>query len=332
MILTCPNCNGQFNVDDNLIGEKGRKVKCSSCAEIWFQESDYPSPEQDIKEDIKEDIEEDIEVDLHDNNDVEDDDTMFEVDFVDTDLSPDEQPEEEDSLNADDKVSLGEIKRAVEIYDSRLINRSKHFGYSLAACLFVFIFVGILLNSGYLMNRYPSTQALYKVFGIYLEIPGKGLVFDGLVAQDDGETITVTGRIINLESETANVPMIEASLFDDLGKPLSQWYIQPPNDYLDGESDFSFSSIYYKSSNEDMPVVSEHDGQGDEDIDNTHGYEAGHVQVRFALLSKTDVKDDGNSSSHHQDGQSHQTDHEGSSKSHQSSSSAQHQEPLHAVH
>lgn len=37
MILTCPQCSTQFKLDDALIGEAGRKVKCSSCAHVWHQ-------------------------------------------------------------------------------------------------------------------------------------------------------------------------------------------------------------------------------------------------------------------------------------------------------
>tara|TARA_B100000945_G_scaffold313690_1_gene310154 strand:+ start:96 stop:569 length:474 start_codon:yes stop_codon:yes gene_type:complete len=35
MIIECPNCNKKFNIDENLIHEKGRLLKCSSCDHIW---------------------------------------------------------------------------------------------------------------------------------------------------------------------------------------------------------------------------------------------------------------------------------------------------------
>ena len=36
MIITCNNCNKNFEVDSNLISEKGRLVQCISCDHKWF--------------------------------------------------------------------------------------------------------------------------------------------------------------------------------------------------------------------------------------------------------------------------------------------------------
>jgi len=40
MIITCPSCNSRFVVKAEVIGEKGRTVKCAKCANKWFQEPD----------------------------------------------------------------------------------------------------------------------------------------------------------------------------------------------------------------------------------------------------------------------------------------------------
>ena len=36
MIITCPNCNKQFNIDNSLIPEEGRDLQCGSCNHVWF--------------------------------------------------------------------------------------------------------------------------------------------------------------------------------------------------------------------------------------------------------------------------------------------------------
>ena len=36
MIIICPCCDKKFEVDENLIPEKGRLLKCGSCDETWF--------------------------------------------------------------------------------------------------------------------------------------------------------------------------------------------------------------------------------------------------------------------------------------------------------
>ena len=36
MVITCNNCNKKFNVDSNLIPDKGRLLECASCNHKWF--------------------------------------------------------------------------------------------------------------------------------------------------------------------------------------------------------------------------------------------------------------------------------------------------------
>ena len=36
MIITCPNCNKQFKIDNYLIPNEGRDLQCGSCNHIWF--------------------------------------------------------------------------------------------------------------------------------------------------------------------------------------------------------------------------------------------------------------------------------------------------------
>ena len=36
MIIICPSCEKKFEVDSNLIPEKGRLLKCGSCDQTWF--------------------------------------------------------------------------------------------------------------------------------------------------------------------------------------------------------------------------------------------------------------------------------------------------------
>ena len=36
MIITCPNCNKQFKIDNSLIPDEGRDLQCGSCNYLWF--------------------------------------------------------------------------------------------------------------------------------------------------------------------------------------------------------------------------------------------------------------------------------------------------------
>ncbi|MFV0490864.1 MAG: zinc-ribbon domain-containing protein [Pseudorhodobacter sp.] len=45
MRLICPNCEAQYEVDDNAIPETGRDVQCSNCEHAWFQLPDNAKQE-----------------------------------------------------------------------------------------------------------------------------------------------------------------------------------------------------------------------------------------------------------------------------------------------
>ena len=36
MIITCPNCNKQFKINNSLIPDDGRDLQCGSCEHVWF--------------------------------------------------------------------------------------------------------------------------------------------------------------------------------------------------------------------------------------------------------------------------------------------------------
>jgi predicted Zn finger-like uncharacterized protein len=50
MLITCPNCKTKFNIPPNAIGETGKKVKCTKCAHVWFQEPPVVKKAKTVKE------------------------------------------------------------------------------------------------------------------------------------------------------------------------------------------------------------------------------------------------------------------------------------------
>ncbi len=45
MEISCPNCSKKYRVDDSLIPEKGRKVKCRKCGHVFLVQREQPKPE-----------------------------------------------------------------------------------------------------------------------------------------------------------------------------------------------------------------------------------------------------------------------------------------------
>ena len=47
MRLTCPNCDAQYEVPDDVVPVEGRDVQCSNCGQTWFQHHSDHAPQDD---------------------------------------------------------------------------------------------------------------------------------------------------------------------------------------------------------------------------------------------------------------------------------------------
>ena len=53
MIITCPNCNKKFNIDNSLIPDEGRDLQCGSCNHVWlYKIKEENSKILELKEEI----------------------------------------------------------------------------------------------------------------------------------------------------------------------------------------------------------------------------------------------------------------------------------------
>lgn len=51
MRLTCPNCDAQYEVPDEVMPAAGRDVQCSNCGQTWFQHHPDHAPEEVAQDD-----------------------------------------------------------------------------------------------------------------------------------------------------------------------------------------------------------------------------------------------------------------------------------------
>ena len=67
MIITCPNCNKQFKIDNSLIPDEGRDLQCGSCNHIWFYKiQEKNNKVLELKQEI---VSHDIEIKAENNED-----------------------------------------------------------------------------------------------------------------------------------------------------------------------------------------------------------------------------------------------------------------------
>lgn len=240
MILTCPTCNSQFKISLDDLGTRGRKVRCTSCQEVWFQE---PLSDDDDIFSTSFDAGHQVDTDFAGQDD--------ESSFGNFDSEHDDNAED-DAAGQEDESSYS-VGKEEEEYPRMppatpqkpfVSDRARTMGYGVAAAVFVLILIPLLVTAQSTMQKYPQAQAFYGIFGIQMEIPGKNLVFDKMEVKQTDKEISVSGNIQNLGREAQEIPMIEVNLRSDKGDDLGMWYIQINQDSLEGEGRLPFSSAY----------------------------------------------------------------------------------------
>ena len=151
MIITCPNCNKQFKIDNSLIPDEGRDLQCGSCNHIWFYNIQEKNNEVlELKQEI---ISEDIETKAENKEDK---------------IEEEQQPEEiiKNEINIKKKEENLEKQKNTTTLKKTENKGSKFFSY-LMVFIISFIALIILLDTlkTPLINVFPGLEiVLFNLF------------------------------------------------------------------------------------------------------------------------------------------------------------------------
>jgi len=156
MIIQCTNCNKKFEVDPELIPEKGRTIQCGSCDHNWFYKKDISQPSSEIHEEIPL-VEEAEEINIS-NQDI------GEINI------PDEKLE--------DKNDTKEIDDTTNSKKSNVFN--KIISYLIVAIIsFVALIIVLDTFKTPLNNIFPNLEQI--LFNLYEKFEDIGLFFKDLI-------------------------------------------------------------------------------------------------------------------------------------------------------
>ncbi len=151
MIITCPNCNKQFKIDNSLIPDEGRDLQCGSCNHIWFYNIQEKNNEVlELKQEI---ITEDIETKAENKEDK---------------IEEKQQPEEiiKTEINNKKKEKNSEKQKNTTTLKKTENKGSKFFSY-LIVFIISFVALIILLDTlkTPLINVFPGLEIiLFNLF------------------------------------------------------------------------------------------------------------------------------------------------------------------------
>ena len=263
MLLTCPKCASRFSLPAEVLAPEGKKVKCSSCDETWFQ---LPDPDELLEELAGEEIENLPEVEeFEDVPDIEEDIP----DAVKPVLS--ESLERAKDMNDDSSKKGKGDKKILDVVLSGL----------LICCIFI---SPLLVFKGTIIKAWPESRAFYKALGMGGKVPAEGVVFDQMQAEFEDDLFILTGQLINLTSKNTDLPLIEVALKGVNNKVIGHHYIRMPKKTLKAE--------------EILPIKAEFKVKG---LSRVHDVSV-HFVLRPKNMAKTASKADDNTQVPHEGG------------------------------
>ena len=156
MIIQCINCNKKFEVDPELIPEKGRSIQCGSCNHNWFYKKEIPQQSSEIHEEIPV-VEETQEINISNQE-------VGEINILDE--------------NFEDKTASKQIDDKINSKKSNVFN--KIISYLIVAVIsFVALIIVLDTFKTPLNNIFPNLeQILFNLYEIFEDI---GLFFKDLI-------------------------------------------------------------------------------------------------------------------------------------------------------
>lgn len=199
MIITCPACSSQYLLPDDAIGEKGRRVKCTTCDYTWLQSADevpeiaYLDPGEGTLESTDPQYYQDQDEDEH---------AINIHDFI------------------DDTYRLMRLNRARIAID----------GFMYALCALIITGVLLVSFSDKIVSKWPESALLFEIMKIPVAPPGQGIEFRDLkiattATRTENGDIAVTGILVNSAQSFIRLPQLRVRAFAENGVWLKDWTI-----------------------------------------------------------------------------------------------------------
>lgn len=220
MLVTCSECETMYKVDERLLGQQGRKVRCTECDHMWMQE---PPPSEEGAEGLQ----------PTEKPDWMDDDE--EEDALDFRTVVKGQYFNEDDIDIPQAVKPAPTTEPVPAEFEIPVMEYRPLGMAAGQFgVFVFLLLSFVsLSTLFLFKKpvvahYPAMAHFYKTIGFDLKAPGEGLALSGMTAESmDGNSskrvLHVGARLANISNAKMAYPALRVRLKGAYGGVLKTW-------------------------------------------------------------------------------------------------------------
>lgn len=230
MQIYCPKCGIGYNVDDEIVREGLRMVRCSNCGEVFkpeqadVQNSEIDSKEafENVSKAMSEDVENNaisLEEDAEDSADVGDAENKEDV------VADDITLEDIFVRLSEHTESLMEREKKLPFYEKMWLQVKNVLGFHfkikwsyIFVALFIFVMMSLYNNRYDVVRKVPFMNDVYRMFGIRAKIAGEGLEFQNItwdfVDDEKGVRLEVKGFIYNKTDKVLDVPQLHVEILD----------------------------------------------------------------------------------------------------------------------
>ena len=212
MIITCPNCETQFNVDAAAFIPDGRTVRCAKCSHKWTQRPPEEAAEPAAAPPA-----------AAPPDDADDDDD----EAHEAAAPPPPAPADDDDFDADEDIP-DIVERPVVPEAARRRGRAAAIGgWAALVLVVVAVLGGAFFARVQIVELWPPSGKLYAQIGFPVASPYDGLEIGqpALKQTRDGEStvLEVSGEIANNSAEVREVPRLRVALLNVRGDEITNW-------------------------------------------------------------------------------------------------------------
>ena len=229
MLIVCPSCASQYELDAAKLGPEGRKVRCASCKTAWHVEPapDFPGAPsaEETQALLTEELERAAAIDA-------------EITALAAETSEKAAAEVEAEAITGNRPSTDRRKRkpATAVSSRTSALRRRAVALPAAAALAGLGLLGLLAwQRNPVVRAAPQLAGVFEAVGLPVNVRGLslGAIESGLVEDGANRFLVVEGEVTNITKSKATVPLIEVAVKDAEGATLYTWTTEPPRASLE---------------------------------------------------------------------------------------------------
>lgn len=228
MLIVCPSCASQYELDAAKLGPEGRKVRCATCKASWHVEpTAFPTPpsEAETQALLAEELEHAAAIDA-------------EITALAAEAGRTGAAEEMPAVEAPPpapKKRRGKSSAKPSKTTGALLSRSRAGLPAAVALAGVALLAAVTWQREAAVRAAPQLAGLFETIGLPVNVRGLSLssVESGVVSDGESRFLIVEGDVTNITKSKAPVPLIEVAVKDAGGTTLYTWTTEPPRGSLE---------------------------------------------------------------------------------------------------